>query len=186
WVAPLRAAGVEIADLLRARSLPGRHNWQNAAAAYAACRALNIDARTIAAAFNSFPGLPHRLERVATIEGVRFVNDSKATNANAAAQALAVYPRIYWIAGGVAKEGGIEELSPFFPRLARAYLIGQSAGDFADVLRDKAPVTMAGNLEAAVKLAFADAKASGEPHPVVLLSPACASFDQFRSYEDRG
>ncbi|HRP10471.1 MAG TPA: UDP-N-acetylmuramoyl-L-alanine--D-glutamate ligase [Terricaulis sp.] len=174
------------ADITKAQALAGKHNAQNAAAAYAACRALNIDARTIAAAFNSFPGLPHRLERVATIEGVRFVNDSKATNANAAAQALAVYPRIYWIAGGVAKEGGIEELSPFFPRLARAYLIGQSAGDFADVLRDKAPVTMAGNLEAAVKLAFADAKASGEPHPVVLLSPACASFDQFRSYEDRG
>lgn len=174
------------ADITKAPALAGKHNAQNAAAAYAACRALNIDARTIAQAFATFAGLPHRLERVATIEGVRFVNDSKATNANAAAQALAVYPRIYWIAGGVAKEGGIEELSPFFARLARAYLIGQSAGDFADVLRGKAQVTMAGNLEAAVKLAFNDAKASGEPHPVVLLSPACASFDQFRSYEDRG
>ena len=149
-------------------------------------RALGIDARTIAQAMNSFAGLPHRLERAGTIEGVRFVNDSKATNANAAAQALAVYPRVYWIAGGVAKEGGIEDLEQFFPRMARAYLIGQSAGDFSDVLRGKVAVTMAGNLEAAVKLAFADAKASGEPHPVVLLSPACASFDQFRSYEDRG
>ena len=174
------------ADLSKAPALAGKHNAQNAAAAYAAARALGVDARTIAAAFASFAGLPHRLERVATIEGVRFINDSKATNANAAAQALAVYPRIHWIAGGVAKDGGIEELSPFFPRIARAYLIGQSAGDFADTLRGKAPVTMAGNLEAAVKLAFADAKASGEPHPVVLLSPACASFDQFRSYEDRG
>lgn len=175
-----------VADLGGAPALAGKHNAQNAAAAYAAARALGIDARTIAQAMNSFAGLPHRLERAGTIEGVRFVNDSKATNANAAAQALAVYPRVYWIAGGVAKEGGIEDLEQFFPRMARAYLIGQSAGDFSDVLRGKVAVTMAGNLEAAVKLAFADAKASGEPHPVVLLSPACASFDQFRSYEDRG
>jgi UDP-N-acetylmuramoylalanine--D-glutamate ligase len=86
----------------------------------------------------------------------------------------------------VAKEGGIEDLASFFPRIAKAYLIGQAAGDFSDTLRGKAPVTMAGNLEAAVKLAFNDARASGEPHPVVLLSPACASFDQFKSYEDRG
>jgi len=128
----------------------------------------------------------NRLERVATVQGVRFINDSKATNANATAQALAVYPRIYWIAGGVAKEGGIDDLALFFPRVARAYLIGQAAGDFSDTLRDKAPVTMAGTLEAAVRLAFDDARASGEPHPVVLLSPACASYDQFRSYEERG
>lgn len=97
-----------------------------------------------------------------------------------------MYPRVYWIAGGVAKEGGIEDLEPFFPRMAKAYLIGQSAGDFSDTLRGKVAVAMSGNLEAAVKMAFADAKASGEPHPVVLLSPACASFDQFKSYEDRG
>src|SRR5262249_8668164 len=114
--------------------LAGKHNSQNAAAAYAAARALGVDARVIAAALLSFAGLPHRLERVATIEGVRFINDSKATNANAAAQALAVFPRVYWIAGGVAKAGGIDELAPFFPRMARAYLIGQSAGAFADTL----------------------------------------------------
>lgn len=174
------------ADLASAPALAGKHNAQNAAAAYAAARVLGVDGRVIVNALATFAGLPHRLERVATVSGVRFVNDSKATNANAAAQALAVYPRIYWIAGGVAKDGGIAELEPFFPRLAKAYLIGQSAGDFADTLRGKAPVTMAGHLEAAVKLAFADARASGEPHPVVLLSPACASFDQFRSYEDRG
>jgi UDP-N-acetylmuramoylalanine--D-glutamate ligase len=175
-----------VADLRTAPALAGKHNAQNAAAAYAATRAVGIDARIIAAALNTFPGLPHRLERVATVEGVRFINDSKATNANAAAQALAVYPRVYWIAGGVAKEGGIAELAPFFPRMAKAYLIGQSAGEFANALKDKVAVTMAGNLEAATKLAFADARASGEPHPVVLLSPACASFDQFRSYEERG
>ena len=175
-----------VADLSHAPALAGRHNAQNAAAAYAATRALGVDARIIAQAFTTFAGLPHRLERVATVQGVRFVNDSKATNANATVQALAVYPRIYWIAGGVAKDGGIDELARFFPRVARAYLIGQAAGEFSDTLRDKAPVTMAGNLEAAVKLAFEDARASGEPHPVVLLSPACASYDQFRSYEERG
>ncbi len=175
-----------VGDLAQAPGLPGKHNAQNAAAAYAATRALGVDVRTIAQAMTSFAGLPHRLERVATIEGVRFINDSKATNANAAAQALAVYPRVYWIAGGAPKEGGIEELSPFFPRMARAYLIGQAAGEFSDVLRGKVPVAMAGHLEAAVKQAFTDARASGEPHPVVLLSPACASYDQFKSYEERG
>jgi UDP-N-acetylmuramoylalanine--D-glutamate ligase len=175
-----------VAELVGAPALAGKHNAQNAAAAYAATRALGVDHRIIAQAFTTFAGLPHRLERSGTIGGVRFVNDSKATNANAAAQALAVYPRVYWVAGGVAKEGGIEDLEPFFPRIAKAYLIGQSAGDFADTLRGKVAVAMSGNLEAAVKMAFADAKASGEPHPVVLLSPACASFDQFKSYEDRG
>jgi UDP-N-acetylmuramoylalanine--D-glutamate ligase len=175
-----------VADLTRAPALAGKHNAQNAAAAYAAARALGVDARTIEKAFATFPGLPHRLERVGAIDGVRFINDSKATNAAAAAQALAVYPRLYWIAGGVAKEGGIDDLAPFFPRIARAYLIGQSAGDFADALRGKVQTVLAGNLEAAVRQAFADARASGEPHPVVLLSPACASYDQFKSYEDRG
>ncbi|MBY0567568.1 MAG: UDP-N-acetylmuramoyl-L-alanine--D-glutamate ligase [Hyphomonadaceae bacterium] len=175
-----------VADLSAAPALAGKHNAQNAAAAYAATRALGADHRIVANALTSFGGLPHRLERAGTIEGVRFINDSKATNANAAAQALAVYPRVYWIAGGVAKEGGIAELAEFFPRIAKAYLIGQSAGDFADTLRGKVATVMAGNLEAAVKLACNDARASGEPHPVVLLSPACASFDQFRSYEERG
>ncbi len=175
-----------VVDLTQAPALAGKHNAQNAAAAYAATNVFNIDPRVIAQAMAKFPGLPHRLERAGTIEGVRFINDSKATNANAAAQALAVYPRVYWIAGGVAKDGGIEELEAFYPRIAKAYLIGQSAGDFSDTLRGKVPVTMAGHLEAAVKLAFNDARASGEPHPVVLLSPACASFDQFKSYEDRG
>jgi len=174
------------ADLAQASALAGKHNAQNAAAAYAATRALGVDPRIIAAALTTFGGLPHRLERAATVEGVRFVNDSKATNANAAAQALAVYPRVYWIAGGVAKDGGIEDLAQFYPRIAKAYLIGQSAGDLSDTLRGKVPVSMAGHLEAAVRMAFNDARASGEPHPVVLLSPACASFDQFKSYEDRG
>jgi UDP-N-acetylmuramoylalanine--D-glutamate ligase len=175
-----------VADLALAPALAGKHNAQNAAAAYAVARALGVDQRTIVAALTSFAGLPHRLERVGAVEGVRFINDSKATNANAAAQALAVYPRVYWIVGGVAKEGGIKELAPFFPRIVKAYLIGQSAGAFSRTLRNKVAVAKAGDLETAVNLAFADARASGEPDPVVLLSPACASFDQFTSYEDRG
>ncbi|MGE0594973.1 MAG: UDP-N-acetylmuramoyl-L-alanine--D-glutamate ligase [Hyphomonadaceae bacterium] len=175
-----------VADLSEAPALAGRHNAQNACAAYAASRALGVDPRIIAQAFTSFGGLPHRLERAGQVQGVRFINDSKATNAAAAAQALAVYPRVYWIAGGVAKDGGIEDLAQFYPRMAKAYLIGQSAGDFADTLKGKVAVTLAGNLDSAVKLAFEDARASGEPHPVVLLSPACASYDQFRDYEERG
>jgi UDP-N-acetylmuramoylalanine--D-glutamate ligase len=176
----------QVADLAEAPALQGKHNAQNACAAYAAARAFGIEPRVIAAAMRSFGGLPHRLERVATIGGVRFVNDSKATNADAAAQALAVYPRIYWIAGGVAKDGGVDTLAPLMPRVARAYLIGQSAGEFADALNGRTAVTLAGDLETAVKRAYADARASGDPHPVVLLSPACASYDQFRDYEDRG
>jgi UDP-N-acetylmuramoylalanine--D-glutamate ligase len=175
-----------VVDLADAPALPGRHNAQNACAAYAAARAFGLDQKLIAGAMKSFAGLAHRLERVASIAGVRFVNDSKATNADATAQALAVFPRVYWIAGGVAKDGGVDSLANFFPRIARAYLIGQSAGEFADALKNRTPITMAGDLETAVKQAFEDARASGEPHPVVLLSPACASYDQFRDFEDRG
>jgi UDP-N-acetylmuramoylalanine--D-glutamate ligase len=175
-----------VLDLDAAPALPGRHNAQNIAAAYAACRALGLDARTIAAGIASFPGLAHRLERVATIDGVRFINDSKATNADAAAQALAVYPRVWWIAGGRAKQGGIESLDAFFPRIARAFLIGEAAEDFAKTLHAKAPTQMSGDLETAVRQAFGAAKGSGEPHPVVLFSPACASFDQFADFEARG
>lgn len=175
-----------MADLDAAPALLGKHNAQNAAAAFAATHALGIDHRVIAHALKTFPGLPHRLERVANVDGVRFVNDSKATNADAAAQALAVYPRVYWIAGGVAKDGGIQTLSPYFSRIARAYLIGQAAGEFADTMRGQTQVTMAGDLETATKRAFEDARASGDTHPVVLLSPACASYDQFRDFEHRG
>ncbi len=169
-----------------AGALPGRHNAQNIAAAYAATRALGLQPRAIGDAIATFPGLEHRMERAATIAGVRFVNDSKATNADAAAQALAVYPRIYWIAGGQAKEGGLEGLARLMPNVAKAYLIGEAAYDFAGFLEGKAPAAVVGDLETAVRRAFADAQAAREPDPVVLLSPACASFDQFKDFEDRG
>ena len=162
------------------------HNWQNAALAYAACRPFVRDARAIAAAIRDFPGLPHRLEEVAQLGKVHFVNDSKATNADAAARALACYPDIFWIAGGKAKEGGIESLSSFFPRIRKAYLIGDAATQFAHALDGQVTYEVSGTLERAVASALADAVHSALASPVVLLSPACASFDQFRDFEDRG
>lgn len=176
---------VEMADLLRARSLPGRHNWQNAAAAYAAARAIGIPAHDAVEGLMTFPGLAHRMETVGKIGRVRFVNDSKATNADAARQAMSSYPKFYWIAGGVAKAGGIDDLKDLFPRIAKAYLIGEAANVFAVTLAGKADVKMSGTLEKAVQQAYADAAASGED-AVVLLSPACASFDQFSDFEARG
>ena len=182
----LTGKAVRVGDLGRAEALPGRHNHQNAAAAYAACRALGLDPAVIMAGIESFPGLPHRLELVAREGNVRFINDSKATNAQAAEQALRTFSRIYWIAGGQAKAEGIAPLEPLFPRVARAYLIGEAEDAFAQTLKGRAPVRKCGTLEAAVEAAYQDAAASGEPDAVVLLSPACASFDQFRDFEARG
>jgi UDP-N-acetylmuramoylalanine--D-glutamate ligase len=176
---------LEIADLLRAVSLPGRHNWQNAAAAYAAARGLGISAADAAAGLMSFPGLAHRMETVAMLGRVRLVNDSKATNADAARQALSSYPKVRWIAGGVPKAGGIDDLADLFPRVACAYLIGESAADFAKTLDGQAPMRICGDLQSAVAAAYADAARSGEDE-VVLLSPACASFDQYPDFEARG
>lgn len=176
---------VEVADLLRARSLPGRHNWQNAAAAYAAARAIGISVSDAVDGLMTFPGLAHRMETVGKIGKVRFVNDSKATNADAARQAMSSYPKFYWIAGGVAKAGGIDDLKDLFPRIAKAYLIGEAAQPFSWTLAGKAEVALSGTLEKAVEQAYADAAASGED-AIVLLSPACASFDQFSDFEARG
>jgi UDP-N-acetylmuramoylalanine--D-glutamate ligase len=176
---------VEVADLLRARSLPGRHNWQNAAAAYAAARAIGIPTHDAVDGLMTFPGLAHRMETVGKIGKVRFVNDSKATNADAARQAMSSYPKFYWIAGGVAKAGGIDDLKDLFPRIAKAYLIGEAAQPFSWTLAGKAEVSLSVTLERAVQQAYADAQASGED-AIVLLSPACASFDQFSDFEARG
>jgi UDP-N-acetylmuramoylalanine--D-glutamate ligase len=176
-----------IADLRPIATLPGAHNWQNATAAYAAARAVGVPAATIAAAMATYPGLPHRQELVATIDGVRFVNDSKATNADAAARALGCYDHIYWIAGGRPKEGGIASLGPYFRRIRRAYLIGEAAEAFADTLAPaRIPTTMSGTLSEAVRQAATDAFGEHPAGAVVLLSPACASFDQFPNFEVRG
>ena len=176
---------VEIADLTRARALPGRHNWQNAAAAYAAVLALGLSPADAADGLMTFPGLAHRMEDVGRIGRVRFVNDSKATNADAARQAMSAIPKFYWIAGGVPKAGGIEPLRDLYPRIAKAYLIGEAAQDFAETLGGDAPWVISKTLEAAVAAAHADASAAGG-EAVVLLSPACASFDQFADFEARG
>jgi UDP-N-acetylmuramoylalanine--D-glutamate ligase len=176
---------VEVANLGRARALLGRHNWQNAAAAYAACLALGISSADILRGMLSFPGLAHRMQEVARIGKVRFINDSKATNADAARQAMSTFDRFYWIAGGRAKAGGIESLTDLYPRIARAYLIGEAADDFARSLKGHAEAVLCGDLATAVAAAHADAKATGQD-AVVLLSPACASFDQFPDFEVRG
>ena len=182
----LGARAVKVMDMADAARLPGAHNWQNAALAFGAVKPFISDVKKITAAIASFPGLAHRMEDVGHIGKVAFINDSKATNADATARALAVYPDIFWIAGGKAKEGGIESLSSFFPRVRRAYLIGEAAPQFARTLDGKAPYETSGTLDVAVAKAAADAIASSAPAPVVLLSPACASYDQFKDFEQRG
>src|SRR5690606_16649564 len=164
----------------------GQHNAQNALAAVATCLGLGLSEAEVQAGLSSFPGLAHRMEQVATQGKVLFVNDSKATNADAAAPALASFAHIYWIAGGLSKEGGIAALRPFFPRIARAYLIGAAAPAFAATLGEAVPYEISGTLAAAVTHAARDAGTDDAAEPVVLLSPACASFDQFRNFEVRG
>jgi len=177
---------VLVGDIKAAANLPGSHNWQNAALAYAAVRRLVRDPRAVVASIVRFPGLAHRIEDVGRIGKVRFINDSKATNADAAARALACYSDIFWIAGGKGKEGGIKDLAPYFPRLRKAYLIGEAAEAFAKTLAGKVATLQAGTLDRALKAAYEDARASKAHEPVVLLSPACASFDQFSDFEQRG
>ncbi len=178
WRAGKQAASFDMRD---APALPGAHNGQNACAAWAVCRALGLGPRQIEGGLRSFPGLPHRLETLGEARGVAFVNDSKATNADAAGKALSAFDRIRWIAGGQAKAGGIDALQPFFGRVAKAYLIGEAAESFAASLGDT-PHEISGDLETAV----AHAAAEASPGETVLLAPACASFDQFASFEARG
>ena len=167
-------------------SLRGVHNAQNAACAAGAALALGLSAQEIQQGLVSFPGLAHRMEEVGRKGRVLFVNDSKATNADSAAQALACFSDIFWIAGGRAKTGGIASLARFFPRIRKAYLIGEAASQFAAELEGRVPHVVVGPLERAVELAAADAELCDVAEPVVLLSPACASFDQYRNFEVRG
>ncbi len=176
----------KVMDLKTASHLPGAHNWQNAALAYAAVKPFVKEIGAITGGIVSFPGLAHRIEDVGCIGKVRFVNDSKATNADAAERALVCFDDIWWIAGGRPKAGGIVSLEPYFPRIRKAYLIGEAAEAFAETLQGKAEAVISGTLEAAVAAAAADAAKSESKAPVVLLSPACASFDQFPDFERRG
>lgn len=181
----LDKSGVVLADLTKASALRGQHNGQNAVAAFAACAALGVAPATIAAAFLSFPGLAHRMEQVAKIGEVLFINDSKATNADAAEKALLSFDTIYWIIGGKAKDGGIAPLAPLFPKIVKAYLIGAASDEFAATLTGKVPFERCGTLDVATQSAARDAAASQKP-AVVLLAPACASFDQYPNFEVRG
>ncbi len=173
-----------VADLRAVATLQGIHNWQNAACAFAAARALDVPAEAIVRGIRSYPGLAHRQELVGQIRGVAFVNDSKATNADAAVYALACRERIHWIIGGRAKEGGLAGVEPYLGRVVRAYLIGEAAPEFADWLKHQGgpAFELCGDLASATRRAFAAAA----PGDTVLLSPACASFDQFPNFEARG
>jgi UDP-N-acetylmuramoylalanine--D-glutamate ligase len=166
--------------------LPGAHNRQNIAAAFAACKALGLPDKAIIAGIESFKGLAHRMERVAKKNGIVFINDSKATNAEAAEKALLSFGApIFWIAGGKAKDGGIEMLKPLFSKIIHTYLIGDAAEAFAKTLTaNNAPFTHCGTLDKALAEAYKAAQNTN--HATVLLSPACASFDQFKSFEQRG
>ncbi|MGV3548848.1 UDP-N-acetylmuramoyl-L-alanine--D-glutamate ligase [Rhizobium sp.] len=185
----LRAGGSKaelIADLEGIQTLRGSHNAQNACAAIAACLSVGVPAEEIRAGLKSFPGLKHRMQPVGRRGSVTFVNDSKATNADAAAPALSSYDRIYWIAGGLPKEGGIASLKPLYNRIAKAYLIGEAAPAFAATLGTDVAYEISGTLENAVRHAAADAEKDSASGVVVMLSPACASFDQFKNFEVRG
>ena len=174
-----------LADLGMARALPGTHNAQNAAAASALAMAVGVPRTMIGPALLDFPGLPHRQALIREIDGISFINDSKATNADATARALACHERVIWIAGGVAKSGGITSLAPYLPRVAHALLIGQASADFATTLAANGVAhSVVDTLDRAVESAFALARAQNVP--IVLLAPACASFDQFANYEARG
>lgn len=177
---------VDVMPLSDAPNLPGSHNAQNIAAAYASARLLGAEVADIIEGIKSFPGLAHRQEVVAHFTGVTYVNDSKATNSEAAAKALACYDDIFWIVGGRGKEGGLDGLDAFYPRVRQAFLIGETAQQYAKVLDGNVAYGTYDDLDAAVHAARIAAEDSGLKAPTVLLSPACASFDQFKSFEHRG
>lgn len=187
----MEGCSTPVFDFADAEALHGQHNRQNGAAAYATARLLDLEPAAIKSALASFPGLPHRQELVRRIGPVRYVNDSKATNAAATTKALDSFERIHWIVGGLAKDGGLKGVEPWLERIAGAYLIGDAAPAFEEQLRAMAPglpVVRAGDLAEATAAAHRAAQADrATTHaPVVLLSPASASFDQFDSYEARG
>ena len=178
WRKGKQVASIDLRDI---QGLPGAHNHQNACAAYAACRSIGLAPRLIEQHLRSYPGLPHRCQVVAEIDGVKYVNDSKATNADAAEKSLLAFKNIHWIAGGQPKAGGISGLTGVFDRVKKAYFVGEAAAEFAEQIGN-VPHQISGTVAAAVAAAAAQAQAGD----VVLLAPACASFDQFSSFEARG
>ncbi len=179
--------GRKIIDLKTCKNLQGTHNWQNAAAAYAACRALGVDGKTIVQGLMTFPGLAHRQNIVAKIGGVSYINDSKATNDQAASMALRTFQNIYWIAGGKPKSDNYPECEPYLKNIRRAFLIGSAEERMAQWLTEKkVPHTRCETLKNALSEAHKIAQVEQLPGATVLLSPACASYDQFKNFEERG
>jgi UDP-N-acetylmuramoylalanine--D-glutamate ligase len=175
----------QVIDLKAISTLTGRHNWQNACAAFSACQALGLSLEAITDGLKSFPGLDHRMQEIGRIGKVRFINDSKATNSDAARQAMSSFERFYWIGGGRAKAGGIEDLADLFPRIKSAFLIGEAAELFEKTIGSAAPCVQSRHLFTAVAQAYAEAEKT-RSEEIVLLSPACASQDQFTDFEARG
>ena len=182
----LDSVNAPVVPLAEVPALPGAHNAQNAAAAYCAARAVGLAANEIAGAISSYQGLPHRQEVAAIIDGIRYVNDSKATNPDATARALACYDTIYWIAGGLGKEGGMDSIKPHLGHVRRAFLIGEAAETMESAFAGKLDTVLSSDLVGAVRAAHEQASEDRCPGAVVLLSPACASFDQFTNFEERG
>ncbi|MDR3326223.1 MAG: UDP-N-acetylmuramoyl-L-alanine--D-glutamate ligase [Rhodospirillaceae bacterium] len=175
-----------VIDLRDLKHLQGLHNWQNACAAYATTRISGISDDIICDALKSYPGLAHRQEIIAVIDNITYINDSKATNADAVEKALICYSNIYWIVGGQIKEGGITNLAPLFSRIIKAFLIGESSDEFAITLNGKVPFKHCQTLDVAITMARIAAMSDAKSNAVILLSPACASWDQFTSFENRG
>ncbi len=189
----LHNEGQKVLDLIGARGLRGKHNHQNAAIAYGVCSYMGLSGALIEKGLKSFKGLAHRMEEVACYDGLLIINDSKATNSDAASRALASFDKIYWILGGLAKQGGIADLAPYFPKVMHAFLIGEAMDAFSKTVSEKIPFSYSQTLEVAVQQAIRkalDDKRAGlwpeDESVAVLLSPACASFDQFQNFEIRG
>jgi UDP-N-acetylmuramoylalanine--D-glutamate ligase len=177
-----------VQDLKKLERLRGQHNWQNIAAVYGALRSMGFDSESIIQGIETFPGLVHRQQVVTQFMNLTFINDSKATNAEAVAKALVCYQDspIYWLLGGRAKEGGIDSLKPYFKSIEHAFLFGEAASSFALTLKGHVPFTQVGTMQEAIEKATQMAVEKGKKNSVVLLSPACASFDQFRDFAARG
>ncbi len=177
----------KVLDLRTLHNLPGDHNWQNIAAAYATVMLEGLSKNQFVEGLKTFKNLPHRLEEIAVIDDVHFINDSKATNSDAAAKALSCYEKnIFWILGGRAKDNGLEGLDQYFSRIKKAFLIGEAEEEFSRVLEGKVSYLQCHELSRAVHEAYSKAISYSERPAYVLLSPACASWDQFRDFEHRG
>lgn len=179
---------IQICDLKTLKYLKGQHNWQNIAAAFAVTRSIGYEANPIIKAVESFPGLAHRQQFVTQEKGVTFINDSKATNSEAVLKALECFKdqTLFCLLGGRQKEGGVENLNPYFAHIQHAFLYGEAAPSFAVTLEGKVPYTICNTLQDATKAAAEKAFEGTAQNKVVLLSPACASFDQFKDFEERG